>query len=83
MENQNKNVVFIYSSWTVLTLNIILLIYFLLSWLFLFTTSYYKFVTLPFFTIFSYTKRLFIFPSLSQKSYNLTDVLFQSWESQE
>ena len=46
MENKNKSVVYIYSSWAVLNLNIILPFYFLLFWLFLFSSSNYKFATL-------------------------------------
>ena len=46
MENQNKSVVYIYSSWAVLNLNIIFPFYFLLFWLFLFSSSNYKFATL-------------------------------------
>ena len=46
MENQNKSVVYIYSSWTILNLNIILPFYLLLFLLFWFSSSYYKFVTL-------------------------------------
>ena len=49
MENQTKVLsiyIYIYSSWTVLTLHIILPFHLPLSWLFLFPSFYYKFVTL-------------------------------------
>ena len=66
MENQNKNFVYIYSSWAVLTLNYILPIYLLLFLFILFPTSYYKFATLSHsLHIFPIQKRLFLPPSLS------------------
>ena len=66
MENQNKNFVYIYSSWAVLTLNNILPIYFLLFLFIVFPTFYYKFATLSHSVhIFSIQKRLFLPLSLS------------------
>ena len=66
MENQNKNFVYIYSPWAVLTLNNILPIYLLLFLFILFPTSYYKFATLSHSVhIFSIQKRLFLPLSLS------------------
>ena len=46
MENQNKRVVYIHSSCAVLNLNIIFPFYLPLFWLFLFSSSYYKFASL-------------------------------------
>ena len=46
MENENKSVVYIYSSWAVLNLNIILPFYLPLFWLFLSSSSYYKYAIL-------------------------------------
>ena len=67
MENQNKNFVYIYSPWAVLTLNNILPIYLLLFLFILFPTSYYKFATLSHSEhIFSIQKRLFLPLSLSR-----------------
>ena len=61
MENQNKGVVYIYSSWVVSTLHIILPLYLPLFWLFLFPFSYYKFATLfHFMHTFLIRKRLFL-----------------------
>ena len=60
MENQNKNFVYIYSSWAVLTLNNILPIYFLLFLFIVFPTFYYKFATLSYsLHIFPYKKGYF------------------------
>ena len=63
MKNQNKSIVYTYSSWAILTIHIIFPLYLLLFCLFLFSSSYYKFATLLFYAYFSHIKKVI---SLSQ-----------------